>query len=198
MPNFNINVYKVAKDNLLRIYRTPKRLDRIRAMLKPLELLYNEFTNLRALYTYKCRINGTVIYLEMALNDRFDNTSRQIYIETASYEKLFIYKKSESRPPIILYKKWDATTSFAVGKFCWYNGLVYQANALALNKVPGIDPQWTVTARLAPVLRMKSNFTGEVAFIVWVPSTLIYSDAEMRSLINFYKMAGYGYEIMTF
>lgn len=161
--------------------------------------MYAEFHDLRYQYTYKARFNGQMIYLETALNDRFDPTNRDIYIQDAFYPKVFIYLKTEVKPAIIAYRKWNSTTSFATGKFCWYQGDVYVANATALNKIPGTDPEWTIQpARSAPILRKKANYYGQISFIVMVPVALVYSQSEMNKLINYYKLAGRGYIIQTY
>lgn len=161
--------------------------------------MYAEFVAKRAEYTYKCRFNGEVIYLETALNDRFDPVNRAIYITDAVYDKVYIYKKSELKPAIIAYRKWNAATSFAAGKFCFYNGLIYSANATALNKVPGIDPEWDLEpTKDAPILRKKANYNGGISFWVMVPVALVFSTEEMTALVNYYKLAGRGFEIKTF
>ncbi|WP_317899414.1 hypothetical protein [Aurantibacillus circumpalustris] len=187
------------KENILRYLITPIRLNRLKALIKPLEIMYAEFTALRAEYTYKCRFNGSVVYLETALNDRFDSINRGIYITLANHAKLYIYKVSELKPPLILYRKWNAATSFATGKFCFYQGDIYEANATALNKVPGVDPEWDIRpARKAPILRKKANYNGLVAFYVYVPAAVVFAEWEMKSLINYYKLAGRGYQIIIY
>lgn len=161
--------------------------------------MYAEFNDLRYTFTYKTRFNGQMNYLETALNDRFDPTNRDIYIQDAFYSKVFIYLKSEVKPAIKVYRKWNSTTSFGIGKFCWYQGDVYVANAVALNKIPGTDPEWTIQpSKAAPILRKKANYNGQISFIVMVPVTLVYSQSEMNALINYYKLAGRGYTIQTY
>lgn len=199
MPSFQINFGKVIQENILKYLRTPRRLDRLMAMVKPFKVIYIEFTNLTAEYTYKCRFNGQMIYLETALNDRFDPVNRAIYIDDAFFPKTYIYKRSEARPPLIMYRKWQSSISFATGKFCYYQGDIYVANSTALNKIPGTDPEWTIQpARSAPFIRKQYNYNGELSFYVMVPVSLVFSTAEMKALINYYKIAGPGYLIKTF
>lgn len=198
MFNLNINFYKVIKENTPSDLRTPGRINFMAALKRPFLMMWQEFLLKVQEIKYKCLFNGTIIYLETALNDRFDNVNRDIYIENAAHPKVYIYLKSELKPPLIMYRKWNAATSFAVGKFCWYQGQVWVANALALNKVPGVDPEWTLTPRLAPILRRKINYNGGIGFYVYVPAALVYDVNEMKKLINYYKLAGRGYEIRTY
>ena len=199
MFNFNIDFVKVMKENILFYLITPVRLNRLKAMIKPLKIMFSEFTAMRAEFTYKCQVNSEIIYLEMALNDHFDNTLRGIYILGADYPKVYIYKKSESKPAIILYKKWNSTIAFALGKFCFYQGDIYEATTANTNKVPGVDPEWTIRpARKAPILRKKANYNGLIAFYVMVPSYVTFSTDEMKSKINYYKLGGPGYQIKIF
>lgn len=198
MFNFNINFTRIIKDNIPYFLRFPIRLNRIKAMILPFKVIYNGFILALNDLIYKAKFNGTVIYLETALNDRFDPVNRAIFISEFDFAKIYIYKKSELRPPLILYMKWKPTINYLVGQFAWVAGSVYQANAVNINKIPGVDPQWTLTPRVAPVLRMASNFNGLISFVVNVPSTLVFNLAEMNATIKYWKLAGPGYIIITF
>ena len=199
MYNFKVKFHKILYENLLRYLQTPIRIDRLKVWLKPWKVMYDEFRALRRDVSYRVRINGTVIYLETALNNKFDNVLRRIYIAEAAYDKVYIYLKSESKPAIVLYRKWDSAIAFPLGSFCWYQGDVYEATTASTNKIPGVDPEWTLRpARKAPILRKKLNYTGETSFYVMVPTGLVYSDSEMKALVNTYKLAGRGYLIKTF
>lgn len=184
-------------ENLPVDLRQPVRLNRLQVYAKPFKQIYTEFLVKKADLDYRCNFNGQIAYLETALNDRFDPINRGIYITEAFYNPVYIYLKSELKPAIKLYMKWDAVTSFGVGKFCFYQGSIYLANATALNKVPGVDPQWTLTLKKAPVIRMKENYNGVIGFYVNIP-VAAYDPAqlaEIKSLINYYKLAGPGYLI---
>jgi hypothetical protein len=198
MFNTNINFSKVIRENVLSVLLTVRRLERIEVASTPFRMMYDEFKVLRADHLYRTRFNGGVQYLETALNDRFDPVSRGIYLENALYTKIYIYRKSELKPAKVLYKRWNSTTSFPTGSFCWYNNIIYVATAPALNKVPGVDPQWTATARQPAVLRKRANFYGGLSFRVRVPAALVYNANEMNSLIKYYKLAGPGYEIKPY
>lgn len=197
--DFGINFEKVIKEHLASFLHGPKRLNRLKAMIKPFQIMYDEFHILRTEYAYKCTFNGSVIYLETALNDRFDPINREIYIDKSDNPKLYIYRKSELKPDMIMYRKWNAATPYNVGKFAWYQGKVYSANSPNTGKVPGVDPEWTYEpTRSAPILRRKSEYNGTISFVVYVKSTLVYNQNEMKSLIDYYKMAGRGYTIKPY
>lgn len=84
----------------------------------------------------------------------------------------------------------------ASGEFCVKNNRVYEANAATTGAdVPGVSTKWDLTIRAVPILRMQSNFNGAITFNVNVPSTVSFSLNEMKALINYYKMAGKGYQI---
>ncbi|MBL7902958.1 MAG: hypothetical protein JNK73_13255 [Bacteroidia bacterium] len=197
MFNFFINFAKVIKENLPGDLRTEKRVSFITAAIRPFKIMFNELLVKFNYFIYRCNFNGQVIYLETALNDTFDPIDRGIYIEDIDRPKVYIYRKSELKPAIILYMKWRTGLSFATGKFCWYQGAVYSANSTALNKVPGVDPEWDLEpSRSAPILRKKEDYTG--GFFVFVPAALVYSAPQMHALIKYYKLAGPGYTIKTY
>jgi hypothetical protein len=198
MFNFIIYWRKIVKDNLLDYLRTPLRTNRIKALIKPLKVMYAEFLIAKQEFEYKARFNGQKIYLETSLNDRFDPVNRGIFISESEYGTVYIYGKSESKPATRIYSKWNAITTYAVGKFVFYNGLVYVSNTSNTNKVPGVDPQWTLTTKKNPVIRSVVNYNGAIAFIVNVPVAVVFSTEEMKAHINYYIFAGFGYSIITF
>lgn len=196
MFNYKINFLKVIKENLPLVLHTPRRLNRLRAASRPFKEIYKAFKIAKDDGLYKCTFNGSVIYLECSLNDRFDPVNRGITIEDAFYEPQYIYKKSELKPAPLLFMKWKVGTVFALGKFCFYQGLIYEATTGNVGKIPGTDPEWFYRPDLsAPVLRMRSNFNGELAFSVNVPSAVTFNEAELKALVNYYRIAGRGFLI---
>lgn len=190
MFNYKINFLKVIKENLPLMLHTPRRLNRLRAAAKPFKEIYKNFKAAKDDALYKCTFNGSVIYLECALNDRFDKVNRGITISDAFYKPVYIYRKSELKPAMIVYRRWNNIHFFAVGKFCFYQGHIYEATTAHTNKIPGIDPEWTLRPdKKAPVLRRKANFTGEIKFYVNVPSTVVFNVNEMKALVNYYRFA---------
>lgn len=199
MPfNFNINFAKIINDNFPSLLRQPRRVNRIKAMIEPFRIIYTDFIVKKDELLRKAAFNGSVISLETSLNDRFDPVNRAIFISQYDYNKVPIYRKSELRPPLYLYYKWNPATNYLIDKFVWYLGNVYQANTANVNKIPGIDVEWTLTALKAPVLRKASNFNGTIAFVVNVPATLVFNYNEMNALISYFKLAGRGYIMVTF
>lgn len=199
MFNLIINFSRIIRDNLAAKLRQPIRINGLKAMVKPFRTIYSDFMQVYADLKFKVRFNGATIYLETALNDRFDPVNRAIFISEFDFEKVYIYKKSELKPAIVLYKKWDATINYVTGQFAWMTGnLVYEANTNNINKTPGVDPEWTLTTRKAPVLRKAENFNGVIAFVVNVPASLIFDQEEMRATIAYWKLSGPGYIIVTF
>ncbi len=85
-------------------------------IFSPFIQLHNTFLNYRKSTLYWMGINSQVCFLEMMLNDRYDNAQRRIYIAKpqifpaqyiylrAESKPLFIYKKSENLP-VYLYTK---------------------------------------------------------------------------------------------
>jgi hypothetical protein len=199
MFDLRINILRVIKDNLPAFLWIGWNIDIFKVMSKPLRALYAEFKTKVDDLIYKAAKSGKVIDLETALNDKFDPILRRITITDAFFRPTYIYKKSESRPPIILYWKWNTITNFITGKFCYYtDGIVYQSNTTPnINKIPGVDPEWDVTTRKPPVILKKVNFETAIRFNVNVPTGLTYSTAEMKAEINYYKLAGLGYLIRT-
>lgn len=195
MFNFNIDINKIFRDNLPAFLHLSRRLNMMKALAKPFRVIWADFLLRKDEIVYRAKMNGETVKLEAVLNDRFDNTLRRIYISDATYAKLYLYRKSELKPDMVLYMKWNSTINYTVGKFCWYQGNVYECNTNCINKVPGVDPQWTLTTRKAPILRKKANFSGEVTFIVNVPSAITFIEPEMKRLINMFKLAGLGYHI---
>ncbi len=199
MFNYLISFIKIIKDNLPWYLRFPIRLKRIEAMIKPIRDYYNEFITKKNELFYKSRNNGSVISLETTLNDRFDPINRAIFISEYNYDHVYIYKKSELKPAIVLYFKYKPAQSYVVGEFAWMpSNLVYVCNTNCTGKVPGVDPEWTLTTRKAPIIRMAANFNGAIGFVVNVPVSLVFDLAEMNAHIKYWKLAGPGYIIITF
>lgn len=198
MFNLNINFTQIIKDNLPFFLRWPLRINRIKALVSPFKFMHGEFLLRKADLFYQAHLNGSVIKLEQGLNDRFDNINRGIFISNFEFDKLWLYRKTEVKPAMILYRRWQSTINYVVGEFVWQSGIVYVCNTNCINKVPGVDPEWSTTTRKAPIIRRASNFNGTVAFVINVPSTLVFNLDEMKALVNRYKLAGPGYIIVTY
>jgi len=197
MFNFKLNSLKLIYENLPFSLHAPKRINMLKVMLKPFKVIHADFIKAKDEFIYKCTFNGEVLYLQTALNDKFDLINRGITIVDSNYDPLYIYARSESKPPIMMYARWKSTINFATNDFCVTStNRVYQANAPTTGSdVPGVSSKWDLTTRTVPILRARSNFNGTITFNVNVPSTVSFNLNEMKALINYYKLAGKGYQI---
>lgn len=192
-----INLNRVRIENLPSILRAPRRLAMLEVMYKPLSMIYADFRAAYKEYRLKTIFNGGIQYLETALNDRFDPDDRGIIVDDSFYEKKYLYLKIEDNPAQIIYNHWRSTRTYAVGDFVIHSGSVWEANAINTNATPGVSGSWTLTTRKPLYLRMRANYNEGYSFTVYVPSSITYSEAEMRSLINYYKLAGKNYTIIN-
>lgn len=196
MFKLSINFYKIIKENLPKPLHQTIRLSRIKALTKPFRMMYAEFVAKKNDLFYKASFNGSWVYLETALNDKFDRVNRGITLNDTAVPRVWIYKKSELKPAIVAYMKWNSITDFVSGKFCLYNGVIYQSNSTPnVGNIPDVDPQWDATTKPVAYIYRKSNYTGSMNFSVLVPSSVVFDETEMRSLIKYYLPAGYGFSI---
>ncbi|HMQ77105.1 MAG TPA: hypothetical protein PKE21_13890 [Flavobacteriales bacterium] len=171
----------------------------LRVLVSPVADLHATMVELRSRTLYAMQITGQTIYLEKALNDRFDPLNRDIYIENlADLTQLYIYNKVELRPAPYLYNKWSQDQAYLVGQFAVYGQSVWRCSAVHSNQVPVLgSPFWTFHSERF-ILINKLESLQAVDFIVWVPVLLPFDVPEMRALINRYKAAGKRYKIMTY
>lgn len=196
MFKLSINFFKVIRENVPQMLSTPIRLSIIKALTLPFRMMYTEFVAKKKELFYKASYNGSSIYLQNALNDKFDPTDRGITLEDAFYDQTHLFLKSELQPDLIAYRKWNATDNFVTGAFCFKDGVIYESNSTPnINNVPGVDPEWDPTPEEITYLRMKSNFRGSMNFTVIVPPTVVFSETEMKALIKYYIPAGFGFSI---
>lgn len=100
-------IYRIDFKKLL-FWITPDELKKprvgvfLQAMGYPFKLLYNAFMLFRKQMLYRLKITPQVCYLEMLLNDRFDFTSRRIYIDDGlDKPPFYIYTNPELKPKYI-------------------------------------------------------------------------------------------------
>lgn len=88
-------------------------------LVYPVSQLHQLFLRYKKAKLYQLKITPQVCYLEMMLNDSFDNTDRGIYIEDAIwYLPTYIYQEAELKPvyismeseaaPVIVYTESEA------------------------------------------------------------------------------------------
>jgi hypothetical protein len=197
--NYNINWNKIIEESIPSFLHSLFRIQWIIALIKPFKMINSEFAQARIDYVYKVRFNSEIQYLEKILNDRFDPTGNGIYISdgttiSASYK----YYKSEARLPKYVYWRWKPLQSYLIGDFAVEGNYVYQAITANTNKLPSINTSdWQyytdVTFRY-----FRSEWNVQIDFIVNVPASLIYNSNQMNALINFYRLAGKRYKIVTY
>ncbi|MFL0104985.1 hypothetical protein [Tenacibaculum maritimum] len=101
---FHYNTYKIDYTKLIdwllpTFKRTAKIKAYLKALLAPIVNLYTDFINFRKDIIYKIKHNGQVVYLQKALNDRFDSVQRRIYITDGIInEPTYIYTHEEDKP----------------------------------------------------------------------------------------------------
>lgn len=140
MRNWSINIFEVVKhiiphflqkNGMSHVWITPdsfiwvtpdgqawgqqssdRHLGWIKALLSPLQTLFNAFSNFANDGIYRLHITGQVIYLEHYLNDQLDNTQRRIYIGDGDLTlPPYLYLKVDSKP-IVIYNKADGETPY--------------------------------------------------------------------------------------
>ena len=102
---FDINFKKLVTWLVPPILRTPTVLAILYALVAPVIYVYNLFLVNRRSNLYRLMITPQVVYVESALNDKYDSTERRIkIIRPKSYEPIFLYKRIENKP-VYLFRK---------------------------------------------------------------------------------------------
>lgn len=79
--------------------RKSKIINFLQCLVFPIGQLYYTWTQLRNDNLYKVEHNAQVCKFRKALNDRFDQTQRRIYITDGNkYEREYLYTTAENRP----------------------------------------------------------------------------------------------------
>lgn len=130
--DYSINIFNHVKKALIWVLWKSKMLDNLKAFLKPVQDLNDDFVLFVAKSRREANFTGQVIYLEHLLNDEFDASQRRIYIDDGQANILppFVFNKIEQRP-IYLYNKSENQP-----KFYLYNKSEYFTNADFIVFVP--------------------------------------------------------------
>jgi hypothetical protein len=105
---FDINFKKLITWLVPEVLRKPKLMALLYALASPVVYIYNLFMINRRNNLYKLMITPQVCYVEMALNDKYDSSNRQIKIEQPKRkDPLFLYRKVENKP-VHLFTKGEA------------------------------------------------------------------------------------------
>lgn len=93
----------LVKEALPTFKRKTRYLALLQAIARPLATLNQTFAAYRTQSLYRLRFSGQTIYLEHYLNDLYDPTSRQIYIENLEREFVYVYNRAEGVDPEHLF-----------------------------------------------------------------------------------------------
>lgn len=161
--------------------------------------LYATFLAYRKAALYNLRITGQTIYLEKALNDRFDFVDRLIYIETLEdASQFYLYNKVEAAAPVYFYNRHNPAHSYLVGEYAVAAGRIWKALVASPSDVPSSSSaEWSDEGERLYLLN-KAEGQNSFDFIVWVPAGLVFDQNEMEALIDLYKLAGKTYVILTY
>jgi len=190
--NFKVNFQKKIRDNTPDLLRRPRRINFVKAAIKPLRNIYKKVTKAGEDLYYATVFNGEVLYLETALNDRFDPIDRGIYI-TDMPDNLYIFFYDELREEEIEYLSWNVATNYPIGTFVERNGDIYKnPSATSLGDDPLGGTPWVIQPDLAPPIDYS---IGELnpGFIVNIPSIVVFDEPELRRLVEYYKFSGIEY-----
>jgi hypothetical protein len=106
---YDINYKRLVTWIVPQVLRKPKTMGLLKAMVSPVVYIYNLFLINRRNNLYKLMITPQVCYVEMALNDKYDNSNRKIKIvRPKSYDPLFLFQRVE-RKPVFLHRRNTAT-----------------------------------------------------------------------------------------
>lgn len=114
---YNVNFYKLCFDFMLVSLRKPIELAVLYAYTKPLVTLQIKWLNYRRENLYILDHTGQICRLRGALNDKFDNELRRIYIDGdgGAAERTYIYTPAENQTKYL-------------GKLYLYNALEFGDN----------------------------------------------------------------------
>lgn len=178
--------------------RKPRFIAWVNSLSLPVTVIHSEFLQFRQDILYKLRFTGQIIYLEHILNDMFDPVNRAIYIDNvADTATTIIYYKSELKPKTFLYYKYNPVANYQADDFVVEGDKVYKCIAASTGLLPSANPaQWQLY-KVRPSIKYKSEQLA-YDFIVMVPSGLIFNIDQMKALVDYYKLLGKAYQIITY
>ncbi len=161
--------------------------------------LHSAFLAYRKAALYNLHITGQTIYLEKALNDRFDFVNRLIWIETATdLNQFFLRNKVEFAAPVFFYNKYNQAYQYVNGEYATSQGRLWKAIVPLPVHPPGENPaEWSDEGEQL-YLKNRSESQVQFDFTIWVPAALVYDENELRALVAIYKLAGKRYNIISY
>jgi hypothetical protein len=151
-------------------------------------------------WTNFLKFNSQTIVLTKYLNDEFDPTNRGIFItNTANTNVVFLFNKTELKAPVYMYNLWRATTTYAINERIVYENKVYKSLQNGnTNRLPDIEPLWWEFEKDIVFFFNNDEAGTQYDFIVYVPSSVTFSETVMRAKIDQYKLAGKLYLILIY
>jgi hypothetical protein len=197
---FNINFGQLISDLTPDRYRGKTVLFEWHTLLySQIKSLHTIFINYREELLYKTRFNSQVIYLEKRLNDRFDNINRGIYIDNVADKKMdYLYNKSENRSPVFHYNNYNNSTAYSVNDYAQTAVGIYKCISNSTGNTPDISPTFWTLVHSNIYYKNTSEYWTQIDFIVMVPISVVFNQDEMKSIVNYYKLAGKRYTIQTY
>lgn len=96
---YNVNYNRLVVLLLPSYLRKPKIVGYIQALIVPIDKLYYKWSLFRNDNLYKVAHNAQICKFRKALNDRFDQIQRRIYIGDGNrFEREYLYTTGENRP----------------------------------------------------------------------------------------------------
>ncbi len=146
----------------------PKFYCLLKSLIAPIKQLYQYFVSYKAICDEKLNFTPQTIYIEKLLNDKFDIIHRNIYIEDLSNEEYHI-----------LYNKAEGI----VDEIVIYNKAENEDETELINKSEII----TINYNVRVPATMYADLTADIDFM-----------NSFRYYVEYYKMAGKRYQILSF
>lgn len=196
---FNVDWNALLQGQMPSWWRRPRFVAWLNLLVSPVAWLHAQMVELRSRLVYELSFTGQTMSLEHALNDRFDNIDRQIWIENhEDPTQIHIYRKEALAPQFFIYRKWNSGQAYLIGQFATAKGRVWKALADNDNSAPSnSNTDWE---NHGPMLYIRRKEESQVPwhFTVWVPTGLVFDEAELRALVDRYRLASRRYNILTF
>lgn len=147
------------------------------AIAKAIDDILDLFYLFRTALRWKLFHSSQIISLEHYLNDHFAIPYSVATRDADIIAGNIIWVESQNFVPFYLYNKIESRPKHYI-----YNKSEY----------PLTPPS------VKTYLRQYSELLDSSSFIVWIPVAVVYDDAIVRSLIDFFKLAGKTYSIQTY
>ena len=168
---YSIDFNKLVTQNCPSVLLKDKFLSVIFAFINPIKVLYNDLVTYQTEVAEKLSYNSQIIYLNKILNDKFKTLDivNDIYVDdVANIEYVKILNKAEGLPYITIYNKAEDEDETTFKNKAEYNSIV--------------DFNIMVPTAIYTLLTANSNALLN----------------KMKATVNFYKLAGKRYNIVSY